>query len=206
MARMTPPMSISGAFLLRQPFVADSNRSYTVIAIRTFKEMLARSQDPLKVVYQPVGLGETAYVADQQAGALVICLRDSTGSLIYVPDTYIDQYPNMGSVAYSRLIAAVSLGMWPDYRDLSDVEQAIAESVEAKLGVKPEIFLTRAATSTHMTEQQHVQLTATRLAGVTVNETTTATIQRLSDEVARLQRLLTEQEAVIEALVESQNT
>lgn len=205
MARQTPPMSISGAFLLRTPFTTDPNKSYTVVAIRTFNELLARSQDPLRLVYQPVGLDETAFAEDQLEGALVICLRDSTGSLIYVPDTYIDQFPSMGSVQYSRLIAAVSLGMWPDYRDLSDIEEAIKVAVETKIGVEPQIFLTRAATNTYMTEQQHIQLTLARTANVTVHETPTAMIRRLTAEVERLQMLNDEQERVIEALANNAN-
>jgi len=206
MARQTPPMGISGAFLLRAPFVADPTKSYTVVAQRTFGEMIARGQDPLKLVYEPVGLGATVYAEDQLEKALVICLRDNLGNLLYVPDTFIDQYPNMGSVPYSRLIVGVSLGLWPDYRDLDDVEQAIKESVKAKIGVEPTVFLTRAATSTHVSEAQHVQLTASRQASVTTNETDTATIIRLSEEIARLRLINSEQEAIIEALVENQNT
>lgn len=205
MARMTPPMNISGAFLLRAPFQVDPNKSYTVVAHRTFGELQARAQDPLKLVYEPVGLGATAYADDQIEGAQVICLRDAAGSLVYVPDTYIEQYPSMGSVKYSRLIAAVSLGMWPDYRDLDDVEQAIRESVKAKIGVDPAIFLTRAATSNHVSEQQHVQLTATRQAAITNTETDTATILRLTDEITALKAQVASQDELIEALVANQN-
>jgi len=206
MARMTPPMNISGAFLLRAPFTTDPNKSYTVAAIRTFNELIARSQDPLTLIYGPVGLGASAYQADQREGALVICLRTSAGGLLYVPDTYIEQYPSMGSVPYSRLIAGVSLGMWPDYRNLDDMSQAIKESVKAKIGVDAEVFLSRGVVSNHMTEQQHTQLTAQRRAAVINNETDTATILRLSEEVLRLQATIAEQDAVIEALVSAQNT
>lgn len=201
MSRMTPPMGISGAFLLRTPFEANPEKSYTVVAIRQFSEMIARGQDILALVYQPVGLGEVAYHGDQAEGALVIVLRDKSGSLIYVPDTWIEQYPNMGSVPYSHLVLGVSMGMWPESRNLDDVIQAVTESVKAKIGTVPTFFVTRSPTRDHISEGQHVQLTAARRAAVTNNETDTAAIIRLSNKVADLQRTIDEQTALIEALV-----
>ena len=206
MSRMTPPMGISGAFLLRAPFVADTDKSYTVIAIRQFNELIARGQDPLKLVYEPVGLTETAYRADVAEYALVICLRDKDGSLLYVPDTYIERYPNMGSVKYSHLVLAVSMGMWPEDRSVDDIVQAVTESVKAKIGVDPVFYVTRAPVSDYVSEQQHTQLIAARRAAVTNTETTTATIIRLSDEVARLQRIIDEQVDLIAALVNTQQS
>lgn len=204
--RVTPPMNISGAFLLRSPFVADPAKSYTVTAHRTFAEIVARNQDPLALIYTPVGLTATAYSEDQLNGALVIALRDTAGNILYVPDTYIESYPSMGSVEYSRLIGVVDLGMWANARDLDDILAAIKESVKAKIGVDATVTLARGATSSYMTEQQHVQLTAARAAAVTQNETATATIIRLSDEIAKKDRTIADQDATIEALVANQST
>ncbi|MNI29804.1 hypothetical protein D3C76_25200 [compost metagenome] len=202
MARITPPMGISGAFLLRSPFRADPAKSYTVHAHRSFAELVARGQDPVKLVYIPAGLSETNYVEDQMEGALVIALRDNTGNILYVPDTWVTQYPSMGSVKYSRVVAGVDLGMWPDARDLDDIEQAIKESVKAKIGVDVTVTLTRGVTSTSMTEEQHVQLTNARTSAVTNNETSTATIIRLTDTIARRDATIAEQVTLIEALTQ----
>lgn len=200
MARKTPPLWISGAFILRDPFEVDVNTAYTVIALRSFDELIARGQDPLKLIYEPVGLTQSAYVADKAEGASVVCMRDKSGKLMYVPDTYIEAFPSMGSVPYSRLVVGVSMGMWPDDRDMTDIEQAIKESVKAKTGVDPVIFLTRASTSDYVSESQHAQLVATRQNGVTDTETDTAKIIRLSDEIAQLKATIEEQDLVIQAL------
>ena len=200
MARNTPPMNVSGAFLLRSPFVADPAKSYTVTALRSFAELVARGQDPLKLNYLPVNLSETNYAEDQLEGALVVALRDSTGKILYVPDTWIDRYPNMGSVPYSRLVAAIDLGMWPDARDLDDVEQAIKESIRSKIGVDVEVKLTRGIATDFVSEERHVQLTQARENAVTNNETYTATIIRLSDEIARKDVTIAEQAELIQAL------
>ena len=200
MARKTPPMAVSGAFILREPFSVDTNSTHTVIALRTFAELVARNQDPLRLVYQPVGLGQTAYNEDKAEGALVVCLRDKTGNLVYVPDTYIDSFPNMGSVPYSRLIIGVSMGMWPDYRDLDDVLQAIRESVASKIGVTPELSVTRGIATDSVSEEQHAQLTAARQNSVEENETDTAKIIRLSDEIIRLNGVIAEQDLIIQGL------
>lgn len=200
MARKTPPMAVSGAFILREPFSVDTNSTHTVIALRTFAELVARNQDPLRLVYQPVGLGQTAYNEDKVEGALVVCLRDKTGNLVYVPDTYIDSFPNMGSVPYSRLIIGVSMGMWPDYRDLDDVLQAIRESVASKIGVTPELSVSRGIATDSVSEAQHAQLTAARQNSVEENETDTAKIIRLSDEIIRLNAVIAEQDILIQGL------
>lgn len=205
MSRLTPPMGISGSFILRAPFTVDANKIYTVVALRTFSELVARKQDPMKLVYEPVNLTATAYSEDQLQGALVVCLRDKTGSLIYVPDTYIDRYPNMGSIRYSRLVLGVSLGMWPDSRDITDVKQAIVESVLSKIGVTPEIFVGKALTSDFVSEQQHAQITQARMNAITNRETSTATIIRLSDTIAQRDATIAEQELMIEALIQENN-
>lgn len=206
MARVTPPMNIAGPFLLRAPFVADSTKSYTVTAHRSFSELIARSQDPLKLVYAPVGLTATAYAEDQLEGAIVIALRDSAGNVMYVPDTYIESYPSMGSVPYSRLVGVVDLGMWANARDLDDVMASLKESCKANLGVDVVVTLARAATTTTVSEQDHIQLTAARQAAKTNNETATATIIRLSDEIAAKDATIAEQATLIEALAAGQGT
>lgn len=203
MARITPPMDIAGAFLLRTPFVADPAKSYTVTAHRSFAELIARSQDPLKLIYAPVGLTATAYVEDQLEGAIVIALRDSAGNIMYVPDTYIDRYPGLGSVPYSRLVGVVDLGMWPNYRDLDDVMASLKTSCKANLGVDVEVTLARASTTNMVTEEQHTQLLAAREAAKTNNETPTATIIRLSDELAARDATIAEQALLIQALTAS---
>ncbi|MNH85384.1 hypothetical protein D3C73_378250 [compost metagenome] len=200
MARNTPPMNISGPFLLRAPFVADPTKSYTVTAHRSFSELIARSQDVLKLVYNPVGLTATAYVEDQIEGAIVIALRDSAGNVLYVPDTYVESYPGLGSVPYSRLIGVVDLGMWANYRDLDDVMASLKEACKGNLGVDVEVTLARGSVTNSITEEQHIQITAAREAAKTNNETSTATIIRLSDELAARDATIAEQATLIEAL------
>lgn len=200
MARNTPPMNISGPFLLRAPFVADPAKSYTVTAHRSFSELIARGQDVLKLVYTPVGLTATAYAEDQMNGAIVIALRDSAGNMLYVPDTYIESYPGLGSVPYTRLIGVVDLGMWANYRDLTNVMSSLKEACKGNLGVDVEVTLARGAVTNSITEEQHIQITAAREAAKTNNETLTATIIRLSDEIAARDVTIAEQATLIEAL------
>jgi hypothetical protein len=152
------------------------------------------------LVYTPVGLTASAYAEDQIEGAIVIALRDSAGNVMYVPDTYIESYPGLGSVPYSRLIGVVDLGMWANYRDLDDVMASIKESCKGNLGVDVEVTLARGSVTNSVTETQHVQLTAAREAAKTNNETATATIIRLSDEIAARDVTIAEQAALIEAL------
>lgn len=200
MSRLTPPIGISGAFLLRDPFSVSADKSYTVTAIRKFSEVIARGQDPVKMIYEPVSLGTGAYEQDVAAGALVICLQDKEGRTTYVPDTYIESYPSMGSVPYHRVVMGVSLGMWPEHRGTEDVQDAIAQAVEDFIGVTPEVIETRAPTSDYMSEQQHVQLTSVRQSAIISRETPRATILRLSEQLVAMQATIDEQASIIEAL------
>lgn len=198
--RMTPPIGISGLFTLRTPFTTAENTFYTVTAIRKFSEIISRGQDPVQMVYAPVGLGTEEYSADYHAEAAVICLKSTTGELIYVPDTYIESYPDQGGVPYSRMILSASLGMFPEFRSVDDIKQAVISALEAKTGITPEVFVSRAPTTNYVSDEQHESLTQARLNAITTNETDAAKIIRLNDQVQTLQNKINELNLVIESL------
>lgn len=200
MSHKTPPIGISGAFILKSPYVTTPTTSYTVIAIREYDEMVLRNQNILRLVYEPVGLGQIDYDTDRASGALVVVLKGSDGTTLYVPNSYIESFPNMGSVPYSRLIVGVSLGMWPENRPTDDIVNVLSEAVQEFIGVTPTVEVTRAPHSGMVTEQQHAQITSARQAAITNRDTPRAVIARLTAEVQRLQQAVDEQAIIIEAL------
>lgn len=197
MARVTPPMYAKGLFQLREPFVATSTVQYTVSAIRTFEEIRAKGDDPLALVYLPKSLTQADYQADVAQGAAVITLLSATEKPLYVPDTYILSYPNMGVVPYSWLVASLSLGMLPDSYDTSLLEEKLKGVVSDFIGVQPTVNIGRAATNRAVTDDEHVQLTATRQAAIKARDTDYAQASALQTTVNQQAERIQQLEAVI---------
>lgn len=198
MARLTPAPGIKGAFLLRLPFKTQADVEYTVTAIRSFAEIRARNSDPMKLIYNPAGIEDTALMqSDIDEGAAIVVLATRTGELMYVPDTYIDSYPYMGSVPYSHLIASASLGMIPDSLDTAQLQQVIASAVSDYIGVEPTVFITRGEISDIITEERHVQLTISRNEAVKNRETDRAAVLRLTAQLQAANDRIAEQELII---------
>lgn len=186
MARLTPPVGVTGLFILRGPFVAVPTVAYHTGADRTFEEMISRGLDPVKMVYEPVGLGETEYKADLAEGAHVITLLSESQKPLYVPDTYIDSYPNMGVVPHSWVVMTISMGMLPDNYNLTRAIQAVQNAVAADTGVMAEVKVATAPTTDAVTQEQYVQLTQARNAAITNTDTDYTEKLRLQEQNDRL--------------------
>lgn len=185
MARVTPPLRIKGVFSLRAPFAANPNVAYTVQAIRSFEEIRARNTDPLTLIYTPAGLLKADYESDVAAGAVIITLMSATEKPIYVPDTYIDSYPDMGNIDYSWLIASVSLGPLPSTFDTSLLKGQIANVVAGYIGVAPVVNIGVAALTEVVSSETHAQLVAARKGAITMNRTDRARALQAEDLVQK---------------------
>lgn len=199
MARLTPPLGSSGLFSLRLPFVATGTVVYRVGAEQTFEDMLKRGLDPMKVVYEPVGLSTVDYANDQAVGAAIITLLSDTELPKYVPDTYIDSYPNMGVVSHSRVVMAADMGMLPDTYDLTRAQQAYAKAISDDTGVAPTIVLCVAPVGDAITQEQYVQNMNARNAAIKNRTTDYALLLQARDQVAALTQSNAELIAMIEA-------
>lgn len=199
MARVTPPIGANGIFQLRAPFSALTTVSYRVGAERTFEELLRDGEDALSLVYTPVGLTQTELDADKAAGALIVVLLSDTQAPIFVPDTYIDSYPDMGIVAHSWCVATISLGMLPDTMDTSGISKAIQEAVSDYTGVESTVQISKAPTTDVVTQAQYVQNVAARQAAIKNRTSTYAANLALTAQVAALQNQLTAYLTIIDA-------
>lgn len=188
MARLTPPPMTRGVFQLKAPFQVSVKTAYTVTAVRSFSEIISRNTDPMVLVYDPVGLSEEFYVKDQAAGAMVITLTSAQGHQIYVPDTYILSYPNMGDVAYAQTILAVSLGPMPVSFDTAAVEAEMKRVVAEVGGVSPTVRVARSPIHETVTNDEHVQLAAARRGQISARDDDSVRVRELEAQVIELQR------------------
>lgn len=201
MARLTPALGAKGLFSLRLPFVATATVVYRVGAEQTFEDMIKRGLDPQKVVYDPVGLSSVDYANDQAVGAAIITLLSDTELPKYVPDTYIDSYPNMGVIPHSRVVMAADLGMLPDTYDLTRAQQAYAKAISDDIGVAPTIVLCVAPVADAITQEQYVQNLNARNAAIKNRTTDYALLLQARDQIAALTQ---SNEQLIEIIEEQQ--
>ncbi len=200
MTKLTPPWLARGVFQLREPFKADVKTAYRVTAIRTFQEILSRHTDPMVLVYNPVGLGEEFYQKDQAAEANIITLASDKGEEIYVPDTYILSYPNMGDVEYAQLILAVSLGALPLSFPTDALEADIQDLVKNTIGVAPEVRIARSSILTSVTSDEHVQLTQARQGSLAARDDDATRVKVLESQLASANERLRLYEQYIQQL------
>lgn len=203
MVRRTPAPGLKGAFLLRAPFTTEADVEYTVTAVRSFAEIRARNSDPFLLVYDPVKLTAVDMQADIDEGAAIVVLRTRTGELTYVPDTYIEVYPYMGSIPYSHLIVSGSLGMIADSYDTTLITQVVASALSDYIGVEPTMFITRGEITDTISEERHVQLTISREAAVKNRETDRAAVLRLTALLDTANKRIAEQDLIIQELAGS---
>jgi len=197
MASILPPIETQGQFELRAPWAADASVVYTVKAIRTFPELLQADIDIFADFYQPMGLVESDYLADQLGDACIVTLISDKKATINVPDTYISKYPDQDIVPYMRTILAVNLGMVPRDMPLQFVVEQVSAAVSSSFGVIPAISIASAPSTGVVTTTQHEALERVRGAAATNRDTTEARLIAANAEIARLQVIIKDYERSI---------
>lgn len=205
--KQTPPLRARGRYVLRAPWVANPAKLYTTLAIRTFEDVYELGFDVYDTYYVPMGLinGEVvggspfSFSVEREQQPNIITLESDDGDIIYVPDTYISSFPNMGEVKYSHAILSISLGPLPDTNDLSFVKGALADLVAQSYGVVPTVKEHRAPSISNPTASEHQALEAARTGGITLLETDHAKVVRLQGEKALLNAKIATLTAILQA-------
>lgn len=195
--RLTPPLLAKGRYTLKAPYSAKETVIYTCIALRKFDDITELGEDVYETYYQPVSLTQNDYKADYNLGAVIVTLQDPYGEVIYVPDTYILSYPNMGDVAYNHVVLSVSMGPIPNYLPLDYVKQQMSAIASDIIGVDAVVREHIAPSIGAITPTQHEILEAARTARVTNRETDRAKVLANAAQVAELQQRI----AILEQII-----
>lgn len=181
--KATPPLYAKGRYVLQSPWSADPAVIYTCMAIRTFEDCYERDIDVFTEFYQPHGLSESDFQQDRTLRANIITLISEEDGIIYVPDTYIDSYPNMANVTYSHVVVSLSLGPLPDFLSLDFMMQQMSNKASDVLGVAPDVKVNKAPHAGMITPEQHEVMEANRVAAIQNLETDYAKAKRLQETV-----------------------
>jgi len=183
----TPRYRAKGSYVLRTPFSVDVTLSYECIAIRSFEELTERNIDVFELVYAPVGLAKTDMAADQAAGASIVTLYyEATEDYIYVPDTYITQFPSADNVPYGYLVIGAEVGPLPDAADLTLLTEAVTAAIGAAIGLNPTVKLIKVPTTGIVSQEEHDAMENIRTQAITYNQ---ADYIRLDAALSRISEL-----------------
>lgn len=185
--RRTPAMYARGVYTANMPWDIPNTKVFKCVAIRGFDDLVALGIDVFKTYYEPKGLTTTEYTADKSVSATIVTLESDTGDFIYIPDTYIASYPDQTNVVCQHVVLSVSLGVLPDYLDLSFVSQQIGNLVSDVIGVTPEVKTNIAASSGLLTPEQFHVLEAARNAARVSQTTDWAKNKELNARLTALQ-------------------
>lgn len=191
--RRTPPLMARGIYQLKEPWSAPGSKVYICYAIRSFKDLYELGSDVYTDFYLPKGVSETDFASDKDEDATIVTLIADDNSIIYVPDTYILSFPDMGDVVYQRVVASVDFGILPDYLSFDHMLSQLATTGSDVIGKLPETTLHVAEISGAVTPDEHQSLEASRLANIEAQETERAKYLqqlRLNDDlIQRIQSL-----------------
>lgn len=202
---MTPSLYANGKYVLTTPFVADPSKSYVCMAIRSFEDIYEQGDDVFTKFYEAAGLDAAAFEADRALKANIITLMSETAPVIYVPDTYIESYPNMANIIYSHMVISVSLGALPDTLNLDLLKQQITNLVSDVTGVTNSIVNEHKVPSTgFVTPEQHAINEAGRVAAITLRTSDYAKymeaqviIQSQNQQIAALSQVIIDNGLII---------
>lgn len=205
--KKTPPLLTKGRYTVAAPFTVNPTSIYTCVAIRSFSDIYQLGYDVYKTYYEPMGLvngtvvGSTTFDfnVERNKQPNIITLRSEEGTFLYVPDTYITSFPDMGDILYNHMVLSVSLGALPDYLDLSSLKAAIQSIVAQHFGVASSVVSEHRTPSTNNpTRTQHEVLETARLAAITLLETDHAKALRLQVQNTLLQNKINALTAILD--------
>ena len=132
-----PPIGTTGIWSLPSPFSAKLLPSipYTCIAIRKLSDITAAGGDPETDYYTVNSIDHIRFNSDLSAGVSILSLQGGSNSIIYVPSSFINNYPDIGGVPYTVLALAINIGAIPDTLDLSYLKQRIVSVISETIGV-----------------------------------------------------------------------
>lgn len=203
--RNTPPVYVRGQFDLRTPWTVQASTIYTCIAVRSFEDIYERNIDVFTEFYEPKGLTSTEFDADKAEGATIVTLISEDDEIIYVPDTYINSYPNMSDIPYNRVIVSIDLGTLPETLDLSALQTNLAGVTEESIGVVPDIKYHIAASTDAVSASDHTTLEAARQAAIDALGVTPATATAKLKKQEQVNSALNQKIATLEQIVKDNN-
>lgn len=147
-----------GRFTFKEPVnsVVAKDLEYRVVAIRTIKELIDTDDDPLKTVYNPIGLSEDVYREDVKNNINIITLSPVDGNTYnYIPESYIVGAPVITGNKYAETLLAINLGKLPIDLDITILTDEIKDIVKELYGLEVQVVKTNTSAVEIMSDIDH---------------------------------------------------
>lgn len=139
MAKITPNIGMRGTFVLKNPWITNQGEQYEITAIRTLQDLAKASVDAKTMIYAKMGLndgqGGFNWADEVKKDPFFVTLYGTQGNKIIVPDTYIEQFPDLSPVKYHRVFIAVSIGQFPEDETFDDLANDLADLAQSRTGM-----------------------------------------------------------------------
>lgn len=144
MANIIPPINTVGLWKVKLPYTIKTSLPYWLIAIRMFEDITVMGLDVYKTFYQPYikdgdlipGTAETFIFQEEiNKGARILTIQSEAGEILYIPSTFIEEFPNTDVVLYRPMIVSINMGLFKEDMDYSILLQALEETCMANTGV-----------------------------------------------------------------------
>lgn len=206
-----PSIHTTGRFMLTNPFLAKPNVVYTVIALREIRDLTIKGINVYDEFYKSAGLldgvtinGAVFNYADEVVlSPVIVTLQGTDNTVMYVPSTFIEAFPESGDTVYSRLVLSVDLGALPDSVNVDSILTDLDELVSARFGVRALVRINQIASENQPTSEEHALLEASRIGSI--KETTNnfvelikvrATNELLTSKIEVMTRILVENKLI----------
>lgn len=182
----TPLPNMRGRYQLIMPWIISETVLFTCKSLQSFSQIEDSGINGYEKYYEPMGLSQDQYKQDLQFGSYLCGLFGDDGTVIYVPDVYIQKYPTQDSPQYSNFVASFICGPMITGYNWEFFKSKLSEVASDTLGFEPEVFIDTLDNSTVLTPEQADALEAGRAAAIKNRTTTWALLKASQAQVAQL--------------------
>lgn len=162
---LTPPINTEGVFTCFAPFELDPNLVFKCEAIRSFPELERRGFNVYEDFYASRDLDESIWEEDALVGASILTLKAVDGTVVFVPNTYLESYPGMAGIKYNHNVMVIDVGLVPTTIDVLRVASELEDLTKKTLGVDAKVRVDKITYEGNIDHHKHVQMeTARRVA------------------------------------------
>ncbi len=161
--RNTPPLNVTGKFVVREPFAVDPDVNYTVEALEGFGKLAMAGVNVHDVYYVPYDLTAAVFIGDRDAGVDIVTLMADGHPTISLPSSFIISYPNDQPGAASIMILSINMGMLPNDVSLPELKAKLLSIAETQAAGPVEIKEHRAPLSSQPSLSQIALLEKNRI-------------------------------------------
>lgn len=191
------PLGTKGRFKVIPPFITDSAVTYTCSAIRYFKDIENDGKNVFELYYSPHLIDYSDYEKDRLNNVPILTLLSDQYSPIYLPASYIAQYPDVDQYDYKNVIMTASLGALPSSVALDFTIEQVRVAILSSVGLNPEIHLGVIPVNGTLTPMEHETAEAARQAAIT---NTVTDYSRYLSELDK-NKQLTERVKILEKII-----